>query len=593
MTLSEHTSSRSGGLAWINRRPRLHRNLNRAVVVTLVLFGLGQIFMRTTDILPMGRSLTAFVTYGMVAYVTIMGLLWLVFCSRFSRPVVWVTTALVLMMIGGTVGSIRRIHFSGDSLGSIEWKWQKTADQRLEEYQQSLNAKQAGAAAAPAEIAIAPDDMPSFRGPARDGVVTGPPLCQDWQASPPKVDWKHEVGGGYAQPVVVGNFLVTIEQRRDSEVVAAYDAGTGRELWTYSSPGKFDETLGGPGPRATPTIHDGRIYSLGALGHLACLDLATGNKIWARELLQELNVSNQEWGITSSPLVDGERLIVNVGGYYGGGLVAVALSNGSDLWKSEGIAAVKDHPPKVAAIELEKSGDVVPADSDHAPPANANGGRNRAGYAAPIVVTLGGVRQILNFDGMGLWGHDDADGHILWFYHFENGPGVNAAQPILLPNDRVLISASYGVGSKLLKVNQADGKWSIDVLWKDAKSLESKMSSPVLVDGYVYGLDEGFLTCIDPATGKQTWKKSRDARYGHGQLLVNNGLIIVLSEYGDVVLIKPQPDKLVELGKFHVLEGEKTWNPPALARGKLYVRNHYEMARVDVSSQPAQTAEAR
>src|SRR5688500_17722668 len=132
MTLSEHTSSRSGGLAWINRRPRLHRNLNRAVVVTLVLFGLGQIFMRTTDVLPMGRSLTAFVTYGMVAYVTIMGLLWLVFCSRFSRPVVWVTTALVLMMIGGTVGSIRRIHFSGDSLGSIEWKWQKTADQKLE-----------------------------------------------------------------------------------------------------------------------------------------------------------------------------------------------------------------------------------------------------------------------------------------------------------------------------------------------------------------------------------------------------------------------------------------------------------------------------
>jgi outer membrane protein assembly factor BamB len=592
MTLPQQTPSRAGGLPWIHRRPHLHRNLNRAVVITLVLFALGQVFLRTTDILPMGRSLTAFVTYGMVGFVTIMGLLWLVFCSRFNRRIVWVTTALVLVSIGGTVASIRRIHFSGDSLGSIEWKWQKTADQRLEEYQASLG-KQEPASAVPAEFAIGPDDMASYRGPARDGVVSGPPLCQDWQASPPKVEWKHQVGGGYAQPVVVGNSLVTIEQRRDSEVVVAYDATTGRELWTYSSPGKFDETLGGPGPRSTPSIHEGRIYSLGALGHLACLDLATGTKIWSRELLQELNVSNQEWGITSSPLVDGDRLIVNVGGYYGGGLIAVKLSDGTDLWQSEGITAVKDHPPKIAAVELEKSGDVVPADSDHAPPANPGGGRNRAGYCSPVIVTLAGVKQILNFDGLGLWGHDSADGHILWFHHFENGPGVNAAQPILLPEDRVLISASYGFGSRLLKITQDNGKWSIEPLWKDAKSLESKMSSPVLVEGYVYGLDEGFLTCIDPATGKQTWKKSRDARYGHGQLLVNNGLILVLSEYGDVVLIKPQPDKLVQLGKLHVLDGEKTWNPPALARGKLYVRNHYEMARVDLLGRaPEQTAEA-
>ncbi len=584
-TPTDSTPPAAGGLPWIHRRPRLHRNLNRAVVITLALFALGQVFMRTTDILPMGISLTAFVTYGMVAYVAIMGLLWLIFCSRFARSTVWITTALVLVMIGGTVGSIRRIHFSGDSRGSIEWKWQKTADERLEAYQQSLADQPQPSTADAADIAAAPDDMPTYRGPASDGVVTGPPLRQDWSAAPPKIDWKHAVGGGYAQPVVVGRHLVTIEQRRDNEVVVNYDAETGREVWTYSSPGRFDETLGGPGPRATPTIHEGRIYSLGALGHLACLDLVTGQKIWSRELLKELGVSNQEWGITSSPVVDGQRLIVNVGGYYGGGLLAIQLSDGSEMWRSEGIGAAKGHPPKVAAIELTKTGDIVPTDSDHAPPPDAAGGRNRAGYATPVITTLAGVRQILNFDGLGLWGHDDATGRILWFHHFENGPGVNAAQPILLPDDHVLISASYGVGSKLLKFSRDADAWTIKTVWSDAKSLESKMSSPVLVDGHLYGLDEGYLTGIDLKTGKATWRKSRDARYGHGQLLVNNGLILVLSEFGDIVLVKPDPARLIELGKFHVLDGEKTWNPPALARGKLYVRNHYEMARVDLTAE--------
>ncbi len=339
----------------------------------------------------------------MIVYVTIMALIWVVFCSRFRRSVVWAAVVLIVGSIGGAAAMIRDWHWSGDSFLTFEWRWQKSADERLDEYLQNQKSQSAPLAEAVAVAAISAEDMPAYRGLNRDGVVIGPPLCEDWSQTPPAVIWKHAVGGGYAQPVVVGNSLITIEQRHDNEVVALYDARTGAEVWTYSTPAKFDEFLGGPGPRATPTVHEGRIYALGGEGHLVCLDLASGRKIWTRELLQELGVSNQEWGITSSPLVHGDRLIVNVGGYYGGGLVTLKLADGTDVWKSEGIGATKGHPPKVAAVELEKTGDVPPPATDEHAPANPGGGRNRAGYAAPIVATIAGVQQILNFDGLGLW----------------------------------------------------------------------------------------------------------------------------------------------------------------------------------------------
>jgi outer membrane protein assembly factor BamB len=345
--------------------------------------------------------------------------------------------------------------------------------------------------------------------------------------------------------------------------------------------------MGGPGPRATPTVAGDRIYALGAEGHLECVHLADGKSIWARELLKEHGLSNSEWGMSSAPLVLEDKVVVNIGGHYGGGLVALRLEDGSDVWKSDGITATKDRPPALVAAALREGGDLPPAsDGDHAPPARADGRRNRAGYAAPVKVTIGGIEQILNFDGLGLWGHSLEDGRALWFHHFENQVGVNVAQPIVFPDNRIFLSASYGVGSRMLKVAQTDGQWHVDVLWGSAerpnRELKSKMSSPVLVDGYLYGLDEGFLTCLDPATGDRKWKKSRQAQYGHGQLLVTNGKILVFSERGALALIDPKPDGLVELGRFPVFDGVKNWNPPALVRGKAYVRNHHEMACVEL-----------
>jgi outer membrane protein assembly factor BamB len=594
VTVAEDRANVSrGGLPWIRRWPRLHRSLNRAFAGMLVLFALGLVWMWVLSPHPMGLSIPYMVTSGMAVVTPIVAVFWLVLCSRFPRKLVWTVTSIAAAGMAGFVACIRDVEFSGDMRPMLEWRWEPTSDELLEKYLATGSRDPASLHETP-PIEITPEDMPVYRGVNRDGQIVGPPLNEDWSTSPPQTLWKHPVGGGYAQPVVVGDLLVTIEQRQGEpaasggvEAVVCYDAATGNERWKHSWPANFDEAMGGPGPRATPTIAGGRIYALGAEGHLECLELASGKVVWARDLLKDFDLVNSNWGMTSAPLVLADRVVVNIGGHYGGGLVALRLDDGKDIWKSEGIGATKDHPPALVAAALKASKALPPpGDGDHAPPASADGRRNLAGYAAPVIVSIDGIEQVLNFDGIGLWGHALDDGRALWFHHFENGPGVNVAQPIVFSDGRILISASYGFGSRMLKISRIEAGWQVDVLWGSAekpnREMKSKMSSPVLVDGYLYGLDEGFLTCLDPANGDRKWKKSRQAQYGHGQLLVTNGKILVFSERGELALIDPKPSGLIELGRFPVLEGVKNWNPPALVRGKAYVRNHHEMACVEL-----------
>ena len=189
------------------------------------------------------------------------------------------------------------------------------------------------------------------------------------------------------------------------------------------------------------------------------------------------------------------------------------------------------------------------------------------------------VRQSLNFDGTGLRGHDPETGHGLWFHPHENGPAVNAAQPILLDDGRIFISCSYRVGGAMVQVAHEGNAWRVKELWKN-ENLRCKFSSPVLHEGFIYGLDEGILVCLDPQTGDRRWKKGR---YNHGQLMLTNGILVVITEDGRCVFVKPHPEQLEELGQFAALSSDyKTWNPPALVRGKLYVRNHHDMACYDL-----------
>jgi outer membrane protein assembly factor BamB len=499
--------------------------------------------------------------------VILLTIFWFAFLSPRSirqRGTILACIAIPLVLF---VASIRDIEFTGDMAMDPVFRWEKLQSQVVEEYR----AEHSLTGAVAAVSSITPEDMPAYRGANRDGVIIGPPLREDWSQQAPAPLWKHPIGEGYSSFAVVGDLLVTLEQRAAGEAVVGYRASDGAEQWVVQTSELFDETQGGPGPRTTPTIDGDRVYALGATGNLFCLNLADGKEVWRHNVLTENHLQNSMWGMTSCPLIIDDQVVVNVGGPSGNGLLSFDKVTGDARWQTAGITAQVSTTP-VSTTAPAKGSD------DHAQAAK---GSALSGYASPVLAEIAGVRQILNFDGTGLRGHDPTNGEELWVYPFQNSPGINVAQPILLPEGDLLISASYGSGTVRLKVTHEGDDWKVSEVWpKPSFDLKAKMASMILYEGYVYGLDEGILVCLDPQTGKRTWK---GGRYGHGQLLVTNDQLVILTEKGEAVLVKPNPKKLEEVARFQALPTDaKTWNPPSLAHGKLYVRNHKWMAAYDV-----------
>ncbi|MFN3324337.1 MAG: PQQ-binding-like beta-propeller repeat protein [Bryobacteraceae bacterium] len=373
-----------------------------------------------------------------------------------------------------------------------------------------------------------------YRGPARDGLYAQTPILTDWPAQGLDRLWRLPVGGGYASFVAANGKIYTIEQRRTREVVAAYDLETGKELWTNSWEGLFREALGGDGPRATPTWHEGRIYALGALGELRCLDAESGKVIWSKNILRDNGAENITWGMAAAPLIVDEKVIVQPGGPNGKSIVAYHKLTGARVWSS-----------------LD----------------------DKAGYASPMLVTLAGVRQIVTMTGVRAVAVSPDDGRLLWEYPWRTAYDINSAQPIVTGPNRVVISSGYGHGAALLEIEKSHESLSARPVWENT-SMKNKFNSSVLYEGHIYGLDEGILACVEVETGRRTWK---GGRYGYGQLLLAEGHLIVLTEGGDVVLVKANPERHEELARFSAIEG-KTWNTPAIVDGKLLVRNETQMA---------------
>lgn len=440
--------------------------------------------------------------------------------------------------------SIRELHFNGDMEPVVQWRWSPTADDLLETHRHQQGKATPVGAAKPLDLS---SDFPGYRGADRDGIVAGPDIARDWAKQPPRQIWRQPIGRGYAGFAIVGDSAVTIEQRREEEAVVCYDAATGKERWLHSYPASFTESLGGPGPRATPTIADGRVYSLGATGHFICLDLATGKELWpaAVDLLKS-DEQNVRWGMSGSPLVFDQLVVVNPGkqtpDMANQAVRAFDRDNGQPIWSA---------------------------------------GNAPTGYSSPMLATLAGRRQILIFDGEGLAGHDAATGTELWRYPWITMQGINVAQPIVLDGDRVFISSGYGVGCTMLKITSTLGEpggFSPRSEW-DNKLMRCKFTSPVLHNGHLYGLDEGILVCLDAETGKRRW---RDGRFGHGQLLLHKDLLIILSENGELALVQANPESYRKLGSVQALKG-RTWNYPAIAGGRAYIRNDQEMACYDLT----------
>jgi outer membrane protein assembly factor BamB len=455
--------------------------------------------------------------------------LWVLFLSRLG----WKVRGLVCGAVIGLLALVAvffEIHgVTGDLRPILKLRWRGAAAAPVGA------ATSLPAARAPQIQSGLTNDFPQFMGPLRNAtVLNGPKLARDWSAQPPQKLWRQPIGPAWSGFAVVGSRALTQEQRGAEEIVVCYDLFTGAVLWTHADRERYHTTIAGEGPRCTPSIVGQQVVTLGGTGLLNCLELATGRRLWSRNLFTDNEGKLGEWGAAGSPLVLDGLVIVNPGGQPGRSLVAYRLSDGQFVW---------------------------------------GGGDDRASYSSPMPAALGGLQQVLIFNQHAIFGHDAATGRVLWRHPWDSSQ-PHVALPVALPGDRVLVSSGYGVGSELLHIHRGvSGQWTADLLWK-TKRLKAKFNNLVTRDGHVYGLDDGILACVELATGDLKWK---EGRYGHGQFILVGDLLLVTAENGDVALIEPVPTERRELTRFSAVSG-KTWNPPALAGDLLLVRNDQEAA---------------
>jgi outer membrane protein assembly factor BamB len=380
---------------------------------------------------------------------------------------------------------------------------------------------------------VARIEWPGFRGPKRDGVVRGVHIQTNWSATPPTQLWRKPIGPAWSSFAVHGDRIYTQEQRGGDEVVSCYRLSTGEPVWRHTDAARFYESNGGAGPRGTPTLHNGRVYALGATGILNALDAANGAEVWSRNALTETGVTIPDWGIASSPLVIDTIVIVAVSGQ----LIAYDARTGERRWM---------------------------------------GPKGGAGYSSPHLATIDGVPQVLLLRGSRTISVAPTDGSLLWEHTWQ--PGASIVQPALTQDGDVLINtadAMGGQGFRRLHVSRGSAGWTVQEKWT-SRGLKPYFNDFVVHEGHAYGFDGTILASINLETGERKWK---GGRYGAGQMLLlpDQDLLLVLSEDGELALVSATPDKFTEVARVPGIEG-KTWNHPVLVGDVLLVRNGQEMA---------------
>jgi outer membrane protein assembly factor BamB len=395
--------------------------------------------------------------------------------------------------------------------------------------------------AAPAvESVNASLDWPGFRGRLRDGAVRGVRIATDWSSTPPKELWRRPIGPGWSSFAVHGDVLYTQEQRGEEEIVAAYRVSTGAPVWKHRDNARFWESNGGPGPRGTPTLHNGRVYALGATGILNVLDESTGRVIWSRNAGSDSDTKIPDWGFSASPLLIDDMVIVGVAGK----LVAYDRETGAPRW------------------------------------VGPDGG---PGYSSPHLVTLHGVPQIVLLDARGATSVSPSTGERLWKVTVTTSSmAAPIVQPAMTADGDVLISAGDLSGLHRFAVANNDGAWSATSRWS-TNGLKPYFNDFVVHKGHAFGFDGSLLACIDLSDGRRKWK---GGRYGNGQLVLlpDQDLLLVVTEEGELALVSAATDKFTELARIPALTG-KTWNHPVLAGDVLLVRNGEEMAAFRLETQ--------
>lgn len=413
---------------------------------------------------------------------------------------------------------------SGEAGAYFTWRWKMTEEERLlalsDEPFMALSVD-------PIKIdSLA--DWPGFRGADRNATVTGLRIRSDWSATPPVEVWRRPVGPGCSSCAVRGGLLYTQEQRGGDEAVSCYDLLTGKPVWRHHYKARFWDSHVGAGPRGTPTIHDGHIYTLGATGIVHALNARDGSLLWSRDAAKDTDMKDSGWGFSSSPLVTGNMVIIAATGK----LIAYDRLTGDQRWTGP------------------------------------DGGDS---YSSPHLATIAGVPQILLLSGSGVNSLSADDGNVLWKYPLECDTRI--VQPAITADGDLLISSGEKRGLRRISISHEGDDWKVKMRWKSTR-LRIDFNDFVIHKGFAYGLSGPVLTCIDIESGTLTW---RGARYG-GQmlLLADQNDLLVVSEEGELTLIDAVPEKFTERARIQVIEG-KTWNHPVLAGDILVVRNTKEM----------------
>ena len=512
-------------VAWwgFNRRvPLRERLLSLGIAATSVVLGT----------LASDRSLGPIPVFNGVPIVLTAWAVWLLLARDAPTRPRLAGLAVVAVASMGVFALLRMEGLTGQGGSDLRWRWSPTAEER---YLSERTAGTSTPTTRAATLTLSDGDWPGFRGPQRDGVVRGVTIDIDWAKSPPRQVWRRRIGPGWSSAAMVDGRLFTQEQRGEREAVICLDAQSGSEIWSHEEEGRFWDALSSVGPRATPTFADGRVYAQGAAGTLVCLDAAGGAKVWSRNTLADSGGKLPDWGISSSPLVTSGVVVTFAAGQGGKGLLAYRADSGEVAWTVD--AGVYS-------------------------------------YSSPHLARIGGREQVLFIGDKGLLALDPASGKRLWEYAAP-GREPRSLQPLLVSETQILVPLGLEAPADLVDLTRSGDAYVANKRWT-SRNLKPSFNDCVLHDGHLYGFDGSIFTCVELATGNRKWKKGR---YGTGQvvLLAEQGLLLVLSDQGRVVLLRPNPSALEELAEFQAIEG-KTWNHPVVAHGRLYVRNAQEMA---------------
>ncbi|MEL7499979.1 MAG: PQQ-binding-like beta-propeller repeat protein [Planctomycetota bacterium] len=488
-----------------------------------------------------------------LTFLTLM--IWAVWATFFRK-------SLLLGMVFMSIPAIFLTLFYPDFGGNANFT---TWRPRFWEWRSTDFAEAEGTAGVPEVVKTTPYDFPQFLGAERDVRVQNVELAEDW-ANGPEVLWKVDIGNGWSGFSVVGGMAVTQEQRGGEECVSCYDVTTGDLIWIYRVNRRHEDAMamGKAGPRATPTIHDNRVYATSATGVLDCLNLSDGSLVWSKDVPQLVGIQRNDstnslgltysvensallWGRSCSPLIVDEKVIVTAGGPK----------------TIEG----DDNPTATLIAFDRKTGDEI-----------WRGGQRQIAYGSPNLVTINGTKMITLIAQDHSVGHDPDSGVELWAH---KRPGTsdqdaNCSQVTTVGGNRLLLTKGYGLGGEIIAIEQDDeGSWTARSMTKDPRILRTKLTNPVVIDGHAYSLTDGFLECVqlDEDKFKRKWRQR--ARFGDGQILAVGDKLLIHSEDGELFLVEVNPEKYVQLGKLKTVDGF-CWNTIGFFGDLVLVRSDLE-----------------